>query len=225
MRNAMPVLSGHRDSDRYRNEGSIVAIRGDIGGNLRREARERGDIKYFTGQPCKHGHVSGRLVSSGHCDRCASIRAGKSHKKARHGPNGDEVRAKHLAMRNRWLLKPGSREMVLAGTARWSVNYRLDHPIEYRVYTANQRAKKFAGIGLPGLLLLQEVYELLEKQKYKCAECFDPLKKNFHLDHKMPLSRGGPNKIENIQGLCAPCNAAKHCADHLEWARIKGRLL
>src|ERR1700754_1381743 len=79
-------------------------------------------------------------------------------------------------------------------------------------------AKKFCGINAPGVLLAVDAYALLEKQKYKCAECFEKLEKDFHLDHKMPLSRGGPNKIENLQGLCAPCNAAKHCADHLEWA-------
>lgn len=202
-----------------------MAIRGDSGGNLRREARERGDIKYFTHQPCKHGHVSGRLVSNGHCDRCASIRAGKSHKKARHGPGGDALRAKHLAGRNRWMGNPGVKEMLSEKGKQWSVAYRERHPIEYRVYTANQRAKKFSGVRVAGVITVEEVADLLQKQKHKCADCFKKLAKNFHLDHKKPLSRGGPNVIKNIQGLCAACNAAKHCADDVEWAQMNGRLL
>lgn len=36
----------------------------------RAEAHKRGYIHFFTGEPCKHGHVSTRLVSTGRCDEC-----------------------------------------------------------------------------------------------------------------------------------------------------------
>jgi hypothetical protein len=38
-------------------------------------ARERGLARYFTGKPCKHGHVAERLLSNGDCIVCASLRA------------------------------------------------------------------------------------------------------------------------------------------------------
>jgi len=34
------------------------------------EARDRGQRYYFTGRPCKHGHVALRVVESGTCYEC-----------------------------------------------------------------------------------------------------------------------------------------------------------
>lgn len=36
----------------------------------RKEAKVKGDIHYFTGKPCKHGHVDNRLTSSSTCVTC-----------------------------------------------------------------------------------------------------------------------------------------------------------
>jgi 5-methylcytosine-specific restriction endonuclease McrA len=41
------------------------------------EARAEGVKWYFTGKPCKNGHISRRLVSNGSCDTCCRIRAKK----------------------------------------------------------------------------------------------------------------------------------------------------
>lgn len=38
----------------------------------RAEARERGEKEYFTGEPCKHGHVAPRRTDSGACKACAA---------------------------------------------------------------------------------------------------------------------------------------------------------
>lgn len=37
----------------------------------RREARARGFIRYFTGKPCKHGHIADRRVSDCACNECS----------------------------------------------------------------------------------------------------------------------------------------------------------
>ena len=37
-------------------------------------ARERGETRYFTGLPCKHGHVAERQVSNGTCVDCLEVR-------------------------------------------------------------------------------------------------------------------------------------------------------
>lgn len=38
----------------------------------KRDAKAQGLKKYFTGKPCKNGHLSERLVSDGHCIECKS---------------------------------------------------------------------------------------------------------------------------------------------------------
>jgi hypothetical protein len=41
----------------------------------RRDALEDGEMYYFTGIPCKHGHLSERAVESSQCAECARIMA------------------------------------------------------------------------------------------------------------------------------------------------------
>ena len=36
----------------------------------RKEAKEQGLNRYFTGKPCKHGHVAERLVANRTCAEC-----------------------------------------------------------------------------------------------------------------------------------------------------------
>jgi hypothetical protein len=40
----------------------------------RKQARERGLLRYFTGKPCKQGHVAERLLSNRECVVCAKLR-------------------------------------------------------------------------------------------------------------------------------------------------------
>ena len=79
---------------------------------LRRIAQAEGKHLYFTGKPCKNGHDAGRYTASGHCSICASEKASRSHKKARHGEKGDEVRAKANAYRAEWRKRPEVQEML-----------------------------------------------------------------------------------------------------------------
>lgn len=37
----------------------------------RRQAIERRESKYFTGKPCKHGHIAERYTMMGNCVECA----------------------------------------------------------------------------------------------------------------------------------------------------------
>lgn len=40
----------------------------------RAEAKERGLVRYYTGKPCKHGHVVERMVVNSDCVRCLRLR-------------------------------------------------------------------------------------------------------------------------------------------------------
>lgn len=42
--------------------------------NSRHEALEAGEPTYFTGKPCKHGHIKPRWTQSGGCVMCDAIR-------------------------------------------------------------------------------------------------------------------------------------------------------
>ena len=54
--------------------------------------------------------------------------------------------------------------------------------------------------------------------------CNEPLV-SYHVDHVMPLSRGGSNGPENIQLLCVSCNTSKHARTMDEFIAWKEKVL
>ncbi len=64
-------------------------------------------------------------------------------------------------------------------------------------------------IGYP---LTAELHNLLDRQDNRCNDCNTPIShtlNNIHLDHHVPLSKGGTHSIENIVWLCDKCNMTK----------------
>jgi 5-methylcytosine-specific restriction endonuclease McrA len=61
--------------------------------------------------------------------------------------------------------------------------------------------------------------KLLRAQDGKCANpaCQKELGEAFHIDHIIPLARGGTSDPENLQLLCPRCNCSKGAKDPQEW--------
>jgi 5-methylcytosine-specific restriction endonuclease McrA len=66
--------------------------------------------------------------------------------------------------------------------------------------------------------------ELNAKQKGKCAVCRDTLAAR-HVDHIIPLARGGFHERSNLQLLCQPCNSRKSAKDPIRFMQERGFLL
>lgn len=47
------------------------------------------------------------------------------------------------------------------------------------------------------------------EQDGACFYCGTPLFAAYHVEHKIPLSRGGTDRLTNICLACAPCNLRK----------------
>jgi 5-methylcytosine-specific restriction endonuclease McrA len=61
---------------------------------------------------------------------------------------------------------------------------------------------------------------ILASQNYRCAYC--DKSKNLHLDHMIPLARGGTNWPWNLQWLCAFHNTSKNAMTDAEYRRHIG---
>ena len=47
--------------------------------NTRKEALSAGDDYYYTGKPCKNGHLSNRRAFSGACTECLALSSKKAY--------------------------------------------------------------------------------------------------------------------------------------------------
>ncbi len=101
---------------------------------------------------------------------------------------------------------------------------RKKHRVKVNQRNRNRRALKAAA---PGKHTVDDVAQLFEKQKGKCAHpwCRKSLKGGYHVDHRIALARGGSNDKKNLQLLCPPCNIKKHAKDPIDFARQNGMLL
>jgi len=62
-------------------------------------------------------------------------------------------------------------------------------------------------------------YEKEANRKYgrRCFYCNGRLTNFWEVEHKIPRSRGGSDKIENLVPACTICNGSKHARTFEEW--------
>ncbi len=86
-----------------------------------------------------------------------------------------------------------------------------------KVYLWNRLRRSRERAAGPGLN--RQGFEAMKcHQDYKCMYCQASLESPCHIDHKLPVSRGGMNGVENLQLLCPTCNLRKGTMTHEEYA-------
>jgi 5-methylcytosine-specific restriction endonuclease McrA len=88
-----------------------------------------------------------------------------------------------------------------------------------RISACNRRARKRAA---EGSFTKGDVALMLKNQKGRCWYCQKDISVGYHVDHRVPLSRGGTNWPSNLVLACPHCNLSKHDKLPHEW---NGRLL
>ena len=78
--------------------------------------------------------------------------------------------------------------------------------------TAQPASKK---ANAPGTHTAADVERLYKEQKGRCFWCSSEVGGRYHIDHLIPLSKGGSNGPENIVIACPLCNVRKH--DKMPW--------
>jgi 5-methylcytosine-specific restriction endonuclease McrA len=226
------------------------------------DARSAASAHYFTGSPCKNGHLSPRYTSNGMCIEC-SIAYRKLHyknNKAHYQENkkrwSDDNPHKMREYRRKWRIKnpdqsrqttanwaSRNKKKKLANNIRWnkenaerckrnskswyqknrdrvltsSSRWKKEHPVAVRTW-----AKRRRGFLLNGSHTANDIFEILNSQKHRCAYCRIKIKGvNFHVDHIKAISKGGMNDRKNLQILCIKCNLEKSIADPIDFARSR----
>lgn len=87
-------------------------------------------------------------------------------------------------------------------------NWQVRNRDKVAVISRNRRAR-IRNVG--GRHTAEDIKRLWFLQKGKCTWCLQALgEKKPHVDHRMPISKGGSNDARNLQLLHSKCNLQKH---------------
>ena len=106
----------------------------------------------------------------------------------------------------RWAggLKASTRRRISSGKANESVRaYRKNNPDKVREWSSTRHKRK------TGRLPNGTVKNKIQKQNGLCVYCKIDIRLKYHVDHTIPLAKGGKHEPSNIQILCPTCNVKK----------------
>lgn len=165
--------------------------------SARQRAIRAGENTYLGGV-CKNGHRGLRYVTNKACIACTRV-----YDKAYRVENRERNNLNKRIWRS---LNPEAQRN----------QRRRDIPAQRRSDAKRRIAKKGTGARVTNA----DILEIKEIQSGCCAYCGS--KDNMHLDHKVPLSRGGPHEEANLQWLCGQCNVRKGRLTDKEYRRANG---
>jgi hypothetical protein len=147
----------------------------------RQEAIAANAARYFTGVPCRNGHVDERYVASKTCCACANITANKTKAKDR---------KKYVLTSSAWARANSNR------VAEYQRQQNAKNPARRNLWTANYRSAKDAR--QPRWLSLVHLLEM--ESIYTYCSALRNVGLDYHVDHIVPL-RG-----KTVSGLHVPWN-------------------
>ena len=199
----------------------------------RKAAQAAGLSYYFAPKPCGKCGTSVRLIG-GTCRACKAVQsrewlvahedgqeymrlASRKYQEA----NRETCRKRSKAWKKRtgWTEDPAyraahtekNRERIEARRR----NYYHENKPAFYAKAHEQRAKRR---GAEGRFTAKDTNRILKSQDGMCAYCYES--DNLHLDHKVPISRGGTNWPDNLQYLCAFHNLSKHARTDSDYRAI-----
>lgn len=170
----------------------------------------------------------------------------KARDAARYAANPEKIRAKVAEYRK---ANPGkskakvaeyyaaNREIIAAHNATYRkanpekraaqhAAYYAANPEKFAAHNRNRRSR---ARNAEGKHTAADIRAIFASQRGLCANCLCKLfksgKQKYHVDHIMPLARGGNNWPSNLQCLCPACNLSKSSKHPAEWAKQQGKLL
>lgn len=182
----------------------------------RQAAIESGSTTYHSPKPCPAGHIGERYTSGGSCVECLAIFSASEGKKqydaVYYRENWDRIRARGK------VYNEANREQRVIQAKRWRKENPEKRKAIIRNYSARRRAREANGISTA------ELHAWTAGQKKVCYWCGSKCARSFHVDHYVPLSKGGAHEADNLVIACPTCNVRKNAKDPYEFANNLGRL-
>ncbi len=134
-----------------------------------------------------------------------------------------------------WRAVAGNKERQVISSAAWRKKNKVAHNLSKLEWHKNNRAqskaidakyranKKQAELG--DQALIAAVYHKAQTAlRVRCPYCSKyPKIGERHVDHKVPLSKGGPHCADNLAICCGTCNIQKHDRTVEEYMLMRGK--
>lgn len=144
-------------------------------------------------QPLSEYGVVAAKYRRGQCNNCR-----REVERLRRESDGDRCRAVDRA---RYHNNPRRQKEMKRRAAAWN----KQHPEAMWAKDARRRARKAASPRTETINRLA----ILERDGGRCHICGRKVGKGFHLDHLIPLSKGGPHTAENLRVAHPRCNLTR----------------
>lgn len=203
-RNCKPCLAIYRKAYRAANADKLKAISLAYAAANRDKERARA-AAWVAANPERH-KANRRAYHENNKDKA------KTQHRAWMAANPDKMNAYRLA----WIKANPDKEIARAKA------WRAANKETCCAYSANRRALKKAAHGTHTAADVQTIFTL---QKGKCICCKVNITAGYHVDHIMPLSKGGSNDKYNLQLLCPTCNMSKSTKHPITFMQERGFLL
>lgn len=156
----------------------------------RAQAKERGQSSYYTGKPCKHGHIAKRWTLDGTCSECKALRN-------KDWWDNNKERGRELIYKWRKDNLEKHREMINKAVKGWEKK----NPGKRNSYTANRRAKIIdATPAWADISAIQDLYIKANKQGLQVDNIIPlnhPMVCGLHVETNMQLLSPLENQIKS----------------------------
>lgn len=172
----------------------------------RKEAKANGLKTYNSGTDCVNGHTSpDRYTCSGTCVKCMSEGVDKEKKKEYDKKRNSEKREYILERCREYYQKNKIR--ISKRNAEWAKNNKDKVCAIKKNYKHRRRSKELIGVSS------KELADFIDNENKVCFYCDTGCQDSFHIDHIIPLSKGGCHELYNMCISCPECNIRKNSTD------------
>jgi 5-methylcytosine-specific restriction endonuclease McrA len=161
-----------------------------------------------------------------------------AQRKYNHSPKGKAAAARYAASGKhrvdvaRWAATERGKEAARKRMRKWRAlnpdkdresrirslrKWRKENREAFRIHCRHRRKLEHDA---EGSHTAKDIKLLFAAQRGLCV-CGGDLSTSYHVDHMVPLSRGGTDSPKNLQLLCPPCNHSKRNKTMTEWTQSK----
>jgi 5-methylcytosine-specific restriction endonuclease McrA len=213
----------------------------------RATAKAAGLKRYFTSEPCPHGHIAERRVSDYGCVECSRLKSRDPHYRERRrdyksdhqrqyrSAHPDRVNAteqkrdKSKRAADRRIERAIDPEPTRAALSKSFQKHKAKRMAENKEWKKKHkeavklymRAIKVMRRNAEGRFDESDIVRMLAEQNNLCIGCSIDISTSYHVDHIKAVTKGGTHWPSNLQLMCGPCNRSKGTKTMEEWIAWK----